>query len=536
MSGDAYGPLSLLPPFVAIVLAIVTRRVVISLLLGVAVGAMLLNGGYPLASTISLVRDHLWVSLVDPGHLHVFAFTLTLGAMVGVIYRSGGMHAVIAVLSPLARNRCSGQLVTWFLGLLVFFDDYANTLLLGSTMRPLADRLRISRAKLAYLVDSTAAPVAGLAVVSTWVAGEIGFIQAGLDLAEVPRGAGDGFSLFVATIPYRFYVLFALAFLPLVALLQRDFGPMLRAEREALQTDPGPEAEAGEDISGQRDVFGRRWILAVLPVAVVIGVTTAILITTGAAQLEPSAGSSPGWIECFTHGDSLVALLYGSLSGFATAVLLALTARSLDWIGVARGAWIGARQMGTALVILWLAWALSAMTSDEHLATARYVSGWLEGYASPVWLPTLVFVLSSVIAFATGTSWGTMGILMPLVVDTSYKILAAESVEPSLSHPILLAATGSVLAGAIFGDHCSPISDTTVLSSQASGCDHMLHVRTQMPYALVVAAVSIVFGTIPIGLGLPVWPLLPIGLLVLAVAVRFLGTPTDLKGRQNDDG
>jgi Na+/H+ antiporter NhaC len=229
MPDHPYGLLSLLPPLAAITLAIVSRRVVISLLVGVFVGALVLQDWNLPAAIVATCKDHLWPSLANADHLRVFTFTLLMGAMVGVIHASGGMHGVVNALSPLARNRRSGQLTTWALGLIVFFDDYSNTLLLGGTMQPLADRLKISRAKLAYLVDSTAAPVAGLALISTWIAVEVGYIDDGF--AKLPVGAVqvDGFGVFIASIPYRFYVLWALALVAIIGATGRDFGPMLAA-------------------------------------------------------------------------------------------------------------------------------------------------------------------------------------------------------------------------------------------------------------------------------------------------------------------
>ena len=236
MSDHPYGWLSLLPPITAIVLAIATRRVLLSLLLGIFAGALLLAGGNPFAAIGDGLELHLWSALTDHDNLRVFAFTLLMGAMVGVVSRAGGMRGLVNAISPWAANRRRGQLVTWLLGLLIFFDDYANTLLLGSTLRPLCDRLKISREKLAFLVDSAAAPVAGLALVSTWVAAEISYVQDGL----INAGADhiNAFNLFVASIGYRFYVLWMLMFVPLIGWLGRDFGPMLRAERSCVSGDP----------------------------------------------------------------------------------------------------------------------------------------------------------------------------------------------------------------------------------------------------------------------------------------------------------
>jgi len=514
---------------VAIVLAIATRRVVVPLLLGVFAGALILEGWKPHLAVAAFFEAHLWPSLAAEDHLRVFTFTLLMGALVGVIHASGGMHGVVNALAPLARNRRSGQLTTWGLGLIVFFDDYANTLLLGGTMRPLADRLKISREKLAYLVDSTAAPVAGLALISTWVAVEVGYINEGF--AELPDGGVqvDGFAIFIASIPYRFYVLWALALVALVAVLRRDFGPMVAAERRA-QDGPGVP---GDDAAASRhklvepdDAKPQRWHNAVVPVAVVVSVTFCLLVATGAKKAAADPTIEPGLFSYFANGVSYVALVYGSLAGLLTAI---------GWIG-AQGimshsqfqtaALRGARQMLSALVILWLAWALSAMTREDDgcLQTGIYVSELLGPWVAASWLPTIAFILASLVAFATGTSYGTMGILMPLVIRVTYRLLAND--EPSsvvVQDPIMIASIGGVLAGAIFGDHCSPISDTTILSSQASGCDHVAHVRTQLPYALLVGTVSILFGTLPAGFGVSVWLLMPVGIIAMAAFLLFFG-------------
>jgi Na+/H+ antiporter NhaC len=559
MSEHPYGLLSLLPPLVAIVLAVATRRVILSLLLGVFVGALLLEcGRSDLPATASLVdrmwpnlpddspiratvdratfivgrsdeavtatlEKHLWPSLTDESHLRVFAFTLMMGALVGVVQRSGGMVALVQALSPLARSRRSGQLTTWLLGLVIFFDDYANTLLLGGTMRSLADRLRISREKLAYLVDSTAAPVAGLAIVSTWVAGEIGFIQEGFAELDMQGAAVDGFAVFIATIPYRFYVVWALALVPLIALSGRDFGPMLAAEQRA-NCDPQLGRELVANRPSESECFhAASWYDALLPIVSLIGVTGWLLVATGTASLAEQGVTNATWMQRFGSGDSYLSLVYGSLAGLLTAMLWTRLRGHLTWHQVRQAAFEGASQMLAALTILWLAWALSSLTSEEQLGTAGYLGSVLRQTITPLWLPTVIFVLSSLIAFATGTSWGTMAIVMPLAVRVACQVMSVQVTSDVAGEPILMGAVGSVLAGAIFGDHCSPISDTTVLSSQASGCDHVGHVRTQLPYALLVGMVSILCGTLPIGMGVSVWLLLPLGVVVLMGSVFLIG-------------
>lgn len=539
MHEHPYGLLSLLPPVAAILLAITTRRVVFSLASGVFLGAWILADGNLWRAIPSVLEDHLWTNLIDPAHLRVFAFTALMGAMVGVIHRSGGMLGLVALLRPLARGRRSGQWTAWLLGMVVFFDDYANTLLLGTTLRPLADRLKISREKLAYVVDSTAAPVAGLALISTWVAGEIGFIRAGFAGLESEAVQVDAFRVFVATIPYRFYVLWCLMLVPLVALLGRDLGPMWHAEQRAAASGP-PDVESipnREPRSSKTQASGG-WDQAVLPVLVVIAVTGMLLITTGRQGLRDEASevttdllasAEPTWMDSFAAGDSYLALLYGSLAGLITALVWgrfrsAMPADELRIAGL-----YGARQMLPALVILWLAWTLSGMTDQDELGTAIYLGQMLEGRITASWLPTTVFLLASLVAFATGTSWGTMGILMPLVIRIAWQMLEAEASSVDPYDPLLLATIGSVLAGAIFGDHCSPLSDTTILSSHASGCDHVQHVRTQAPYALLGAGTAILFGTLPVGYGLSPWLMPPLALAAMATFLMLFGKRVDAR-------
>mgnify|MGYP002623553414 CR=1 FL=1 len=532
-----YGLWSLLPPIAAIVLAIITRRAALSLFCGVAIGALILAHGNPVVAVPELLETHLWQVGTDNDRLRVFAFTLLMGAMVGVISRSGGMKGLVDAITPLASNRRRGQLATWMLGLVVFFDDYANTMLLGSTLRPLCDRLRISRAKLAYLVDSTSAPVAGLALVSTWVAGEISYVQDGLNNTTAAEGTtieAEAFSLFLASIPYRFYVLWALVMVPLVAILARDFGAMRKAEHNALTGKDGTKSDAfAED--GQ-PTTSAHWLFAVIPVVVTVAAIVALMWATGRASLlKEDSDANPSLMQMFGDADPYGSLLWGSLAGLLCAFALTFAGRLLSMKSTIDAAGRGARQMLPALLILWLASSLSTMTGGElgpdesfseqsyRLYTGEYLSASI-GSELPAWLlPTLIFVLSAGVAFATGTSWGTMGIVMPMAIPLAVSVLQSGSVVVDPGNPILLCTIGSVLAGAIFGDHCSPISDTTVLSSQASGCDHIAHVWTQLPYALVVGLITILFGTLPIGLGVNVWFLLPGGVVVMAIALLLLG-------------
>ncbi|MEE2639115.1 MAG: Na+/H+ antiporter NhaC family protein [Planctomycetota bacterium] len=723
VSEHPYGWLSLVPPLAAIVLAILTRRVIVSLLLGIFFGALILKNWEVPQAISHMCSDHLWQQLTDGDTLHVFFFTILMGTMVGMINRAAGMRGLVNALTPLASNRKRGQLTTWFLGLFVFFDDYANTMLLGNTLKPLTDRLRIAREKLAYLVDSTAAPVAGLALISTWVAGEIGYVQAGLD--SLPVGdSWNAFSIFVQSIPYRFYVLFALLFVPVVALLGRDFGPMLKAEKNAIRQgiDTSTERKGAQgteihvDPTAADPETPARWFNAVIPIFVTVGAVIYFLYTSGAENTD-----STKLMDIFGESSSYSSLLWGALWGAGTAYVLIAVQRLLTFGELHQAAADGARLMVPALMVLWLAQCMSGMTKnqapddshrsvvsalmdagveddeivsrvantmnsddrhpaqlldtcrllidrryqiyrtqlDEELKSMRenlkveqfstlqkrmqlveeaafkkmtvdlqpllsniqtpakfqaYLEFLIRGSEEEIsllkkrlvyseaysqetsfllarWqtnleqdgksvpllkgemqgleyqtfeyrflfrqsklytgdflseklaslregdgliadhfvalLPTLVFVLASLVAFSTGTSWGTMGIVMPLVIPLAYSQLTAGGETVLASDPVLLCCVGSVLAGAIFGDHCSPISDTTVLSSQASGCDHVAHVRTQLPYAILVGLVSILFGTLPIGYGVPVWVLLPCGIIAMIGSLWILGSKVE---------
>jgi len=520
----AYGILSLLPPAVAIVLAMLTRRVVLSLLLGIVMGALVISSGRLDQATVLVFEGFLWPAFTDDGHLRVFAFTSLMGAMVGVMARSGSMQAIVQMLIPVARTRRRGQCVTWLAGLIIFFDDYANTLLVGATFRPLADRLKISREKLAYLVDSTAAPVAGLAILSTWVAAEIGYIELGLQDLEFAGNPRGGFRMLIASIPYRFYTINALAFVVMVAATGRDFGPMLQAE---LRRSRAPDSGALQGTEDERLKTKRHaWLFAVLPIVFLFVVVLFVLFATGSQAAQQVAPGSSSLFEKFVGGDSYMALMYGSLVGLMTAMLLARGGAGLRWPVVVRSAAKGVRQMLPALVILWFAWALSRMTGAEHLATGDYLGARMAEKIAPNLLPTVAFLLASVAAFATGTSWGTMALMIPLSLQTAYEIIRIDQGGVLADDPILLATLGSVLGGAIFGDHCSPISDTTVLASQASGCNHIAHVRTQMPYALLVAAIAVLGGTLPVGYGVPASLMIPVGPLVLLTLLMIFGSRT----------
>ncbi|QDU73947.1 Malate-2H(+)/Na(+)-lactate antiporter [Bremerella volcania] len=530
MDPHPFGWLSLVPPLVAIALAILTRRTLLSLLFGIVVGAVILQGGNPITGLWSACADYLWVKATDWDKVQVYLFTLLTGGMIGVVSASGGMRGLVNLIVCFANTRVKGQVTGWLMGLAIFFDDYANMLLLGGTLKEVTDRLKISREKLAYIVDSTAAPVAGLALISTWVATEISFIEEGINQisgSEKP----DAFLLFVESIPYRFYSWWALLLVPLVAMTRRDFGPMLKAEVAMLSQ--GPARNAASDDEGTLPESSS-WLNAAIPVGTMLIAVIAILHWTG-YQAATGEEVEPSLLQIIGQGDSYKALLYGSAISLAVAVLLIAPQRLLSVGQMGRAILKGFRAMLPALLILWLAASLAAQTEPptfneetgamtlNGLDTAGYLKQLLEANLPIEMLPTTVFILAAAVAFSTGTSWGTMGILVPLSVSLSAGMLTSDGEPLDVADPVLLSVVGSVLAGAIFGDHCSPISDTTILSSQSCGCDHMAHVRTQMPYAILGAVLSVILGTVPVAYGVPVYLCHVLGVGAMAGTLFLLG-------------
>ena len=518
------GILALLPPLLAIGLAIATREVLLSLFAGVWIGATVIMGYNPLLGFLRALDTYLVDSLANPDHAAIVLFTLTLSGMVGLMARSGGTRGLAEVFARYARTVRSGQVSTFLLGLVIFFDDYANSLLVGNTLRPLTDKLKISREKLAYIVDSTAAPVAGLALISTWVGFEVSVIEKAL--IQVPGVDGDAFGIFIETIPYRFYSVLAILFVLYIAWTGRDFGPMRKAEARAhvegkvLSDTAVPLLDRSVTDLEAAPGVSPRWALAAIPILAVIVTTLAGIYVTGRPALEAllqeegATASLMAQIRAVVKGSNPFRVLFwGAAMGSVIAGVLSMGTRSLD-LKETIGAWMmGVRAMILAIAILILAWSIGDICKD--LQTGAYVVGLTRGWLSASVLPAVIFLAASGISFATGTSYGTMSILMPIAVPLAASLAAG-------NREILLASIGSVLAGAIFGDHCSPISDTTVLSSVASGSDHIDHVRTQAPYALVVAGASLLLGCLPVGMGISPWIGLALGaagLLILLVAV-----------------
>lgn len=522
---------SLLPPLIAIALALATRRPIPSLFGGVLVGSILVRaraGAEPLRAIAEgshgVFTHYLWDKLAAPEQQRIVVFVVLMLAMVGNLTLNGGIQGLVERLKFLARGPRSAQITTYLLGLLIFFDDYANTLLVGSTMRPLTDRFRVAREKLAYLVDSTSAPVAGLSLFSTWIAFEVSTFSAQLPAAGL--SSDQGYGVFVQTLPYRFYSWFTLALVGLLVVTGRDFGPMLAAERRARRLGqvlrPGATPMVAARGTATRMPPGVRpaaW-RALVPIAAFLAVTLFEIARRGGAFQASLTElfSLQGISAVLTGNNGNAPLMIGSAAGFGLAMLGTLSA-GLGARAVLLSAWTTLRSMGVALGILYLSWSIGSCCED--LGTAPYLALRAEGLLEPLLLPLVLFLLASLIAFATGTSWGTMSILLPLVVGLAFQLGEGTALG---GIGLMLVSIGAVLEGAIFGDHCSPVSDTTVLSSIASAADHLDHVRTQLPYALTAQAAALGCGYLPVlFLGAPPALCLGVGCASLWALVLLLG-------------
>jgi len=512
---------SILPPLVAIFIALTFRQVLLALFLGIWCGALLAAGlsfENLFITFFTALSDFIVPATADIGHMSIIIFTLLIGGMVGIITENGGTRGVIKAITRFIKTKVQGQLTTALMGFIVFFDDYANTMVVGNTMRPLTDKLRISRAKLAYLVDATAAPVATIALVSTWIGAMVGFIS---DAEEkMPNFNESAYAVFINSLPYNFYAFFTIFFVILIAWSGRDFATMLKSRINLYKAKHEPELDFynlyKEKIrEDEKEKKTSHWINAALPIAALVFGTIGGLFITG-------EGSSVQSI--IETADSYKALLWGGLLSVIVAILMTLGQRLLNVEDTLEGMMGGMHTMFDGLLILVLAWALSAVTVE--VGTADYLISVFGDALNPYWLPAIILILSALTSFATGSSWGTMGILMPLVVPLAWEIGNSSGLPFEVTHEIIYASVSAVLAGSVWGDHCSPISDTTILSSIATQCDHVEHVNTQLPYAMIVGIISVLGMAGMLVVGIPWYIIYPLGIgLIVAIIYTFGKTP-----------
>ncbi len=530
--------LSILPPLVAILLALVFRQVLLALFLGIWMGAFLVSGQSFMdifTSFFQTITEYIVPATADESHMSIIVFSLLIGGMVGIISKNGGTRGIIRVLTRYVKSKTGGQLMTSFMGFLVFFDDYANTMVVGNTMRPLTDRLRISRAKLAFLVDATAAPVATIALVSTWIGAMVGFIsdaQAGM-----PQFNESAYLVFINSLPYNFYAFFTLLFVLLIAWSGKDFGPMLKSRLKLYKAKVNSKLDTygvykdKEEPEEQKEKRVTHWSNAAIPIIVLVVATIAGLFVTGSPE-PVNEQMADGGLTLFekiqnivASSDSYAALLWGSLLSVVAAFGMTISQGILSTDETLEGMTEGMNVMFEGVLILVMAWSLSKVTVDLH--TADFLISVFRDVLSPHWMPAIVLLLSALTAFATGSSWGTMGILMPLVVPLAWSLGESGGLDPVTIKPILYASVSSVLAGSVWGDHCSPISDTTILSSLASQCDHIEHVNTQLPYSMVGGLLALLACIAVLVMDIPWWIVYPLGAVIIVTVIMQFGKSPD---------
>jgi Na+/H+ antiporter NhaC len=486
---------ALTPPIIAISLALITKEVYSSLFLGMLTGA-LLNADFNLVGGLNkLFPDGVMTVLADKWNVGILIFLVILGMMVQLMNRTGGSAAFGAWASNRIKHRAGAQLSTMLLGCLIFIDDYFNCLTVGSVMRPVTDKHKISRAKLAYLIDSTAAPICIIAPISSWAAAVSGFVK-----------EENGISIFVQSIPFNFYALLTLLMMVFIIIMKVDYGPMLLHENNARKGDLFTTGEGKQvrEESQQEEKVGRVSDLVVPVVFLVVGCVIGMIYTGGFF-----GGKS--FIDAFADSDASVGLVLGSSVALIITIAYYLLRQSLSFADCMECLPEGFKQMVPAMLILTFAWTLKSMT--DNLGAATYVAGLVENSAGELmgFLPAIIFAIAVGLAFASGTSWGTFGILIPIVVSCFHEV------DPQL----MIISISACMAGAVCGDHCSPISDTTIMSSAGAQCEHLNHVATQLPYALTVASVSF-FTFLVAGFTKSAWISLVFGIVVLFLFLLFI--------------
>ncbi|MGM9607448.1 MAG: Na+/H+ antiporter NhaC family protein [Oscillospiraceae bacterium] len=467
---DLYATIwSLLPPVIAIALALITKEVYSSLFIGILAGGLLYSG-FNLVGTMEhvFVDGMIGTALADTWNVGILIFLVVLGAMVMLMNRGGGSAAFGRWSVEHVKSKVGAQLCTIVLGVLIFIDDYFNCLTVGSVMRPLTDKHGISRTKLAYLIDATAAPICIIAPISSWAAAVTGFVD-----------GANGLELFIRAIPYNFYAILTIVMMLTLTIGKFDYGPMRMQKmsdqlnrKEASASMTGAEDQPDPPISSKGKV-----IHLVLPIIVLIFCCVIGMIYTGGFF------DGESFIDAFSNSDASVGLVFGSVVALIVTIIFYLATRVLNFRECMNAIPEGFKSMVPAILILTFAWTLKAMT--DSLGAAEFVAGLVEQSAGSIIsvLPAIIFLVGCFLSFATGTSWGTFGILIPIVVS----VFGA-----NLSNELMIISISACMAGAVCGDHCSPISDTTIMASAGAQCDHISHVSTQLPYALTVAAVSFV--------------------------------------------
>ena len=514
-----YSVLSILPPLFAILLALVTHEAHLSLFIGIWLGSTMVVQ-HPISGLTYALDTYMVQTVTDHGHASILIFTMVFGGLIGVISANGGMAGAVHAAARYATSNRRSQLATVLMGFVIFFDDYANTLLVGNMMRPFTDRVKISREKLSYLVDSTAAPVASLAIISSWSVFQMSLLESPFEQFGI---SVNPYFTFIQSIPFSFYCILTLVFILINVMLKREYGPMHAAENRAISTGKVLADNAkpllDPSLMQGKNITPSHWSNAFIPIGVVVAVTIGGLIITG---LKSVTMENPSLRDIIGAADPYASLIWGSCFSSITAIGISVGKGVLN-LEKALESWVnGVRSMVMACIILVLAWTIGSVCKDLH--TAEYLVSISSNVLTPNMLPFITFGTAAAISFSTGSSWATMSILVPVVVPMALHLMTLDP-NAVVESPVFLATFASVLSGSVFGDHCSPISDTTILSSTASASDHIDHVKTQMPYALTVGVLAMTLGCLGVGFGVPVSVILITGSVILFVIIRYVGQP-----------
>jgi Na+/H+ antiporter NhaC len=511
---ESFGILSLLPPFVALLLCFLTKEVIASLFFGVFVGGLLVAQGNPFAAVA-----HAWnwssAQLMDTWQAEYFLFLFVVGGGIGIMYKLGGGLALVRKLEKKVNTSKRSEILIWALGLLIFFNEYANTAIVGTATKSISDNHKISREKFSFLLDSTASPVSGLSPISDWAGFQTNTIAVSLTAIGGAAALGtSAYSIWLKSIPYMYYCWFAIALVLITAITQRNFGPMQKAEYRArtegkLMRDSATPAGSVEQEVGEVSEKNLTIWSFILPVASLVGLAFFGMWWTGGGASAESFGAALG------DADTALALLWGAFGMTIVGMAMGLILKIMTFKELMDTFMSGAKTMFVAFLLMVFAWALKA--SCDAVGTADYTVAKILPLVenAPAILPIVIFLVCMLLSFGLGTSWGTMAIITPIAIPL---VMAATGNDLNW---IVYATVGSILSGSIFGDHCSPISDTTIVSSTFAGSDHMDHVTSQIPYA-VFAAVVAIFGYILMLVGLPWFLILPIGFVLLYFGTIFL--------------
>ncbi len=482
---------ALIPPIVAIVLALITKEVYSSLFIGILVGGLFYSGFSFEGTLTHIFNDGFVAVLSDAYNVGILVFLVILGAMVSLMNRAGGSAAFGHFAKEKIKTRAGAQLATVALGVLIFIDDYFNCLTVGSVMKPVTDEHKVSRAKLAYLIDATAAPVCIIAPISSWAAAVSGFVE-----------GEDGFSIFIRAIPYNFYAILTIIMMIALVLLKVDFGPMKSHEANALKGDLFSTGK--KDASQETEAVNPKGkvIDLLIPIIMLIACCVIGMIYTGGFF------DGAGFVESFSNSDASVGLALGSICAMILTIIIYLIRRVLSFKDCMACLPDGFKAMVPAILILTFAWTLKAMT--DSLGAAVFVADAVQKSAGSLmnFLPAIIFIVACFLAFSTGTSWGTFGILIPIVVN----------VFMNTNPQLMIISISACMAGAVCGDHCSPISDTTIMASAGAQCDHVNHVSTQLPYVIVVAVISFITYIVA-GFAQSAWISMPVGIILLLLTL-----------------